>query len=88
MGDGYYVHIVCKHKNNEEASSDVSAYLGGRIKGINLLNSLNGTLNYQVSREGTSLSTILGALVASPGDDVAKTDFLKSIEDWGVENTT
>ena len=56
------------------------------------MNSLNGTLNFEVSADKVSLSTILQCLVMEDdtvtASNSAKVIALKNIQDWGVENTT
>ncbi len=85
LGDGFYLHVACKREEGKPADvneAEVDSFLCSEIKGLKLLNSLNGTRNYQVSNKDTSLSVILGALMRTGDTAVAK------IEDWGVENTT
>jgi ABC-type multidrug transport system ATPase subunit len=83
LGDGYYVHVMTKKEGNENAVED---YLKKSIPGLELLNSLNGTRNYQVGAKDSSLAGILKTLMV--GNDDGSKEVMEQIEDWGVENTT
>ena len=87
LGDGYYVHVACNRDGNDVL---VRKYLESVIPSISLLNTLNGTMNFQVKGgdKDISLSTILHSLVVEEGDkenNVNKCTALSNIQDWGVE---
>jgi ABC-type multidrug transport system ATPase subunit len=85
LGKGYYVHIACERNGKEDV---VQEYLQKAIPGLSLINNLNGTLNFQVSGDDTTLSHILSSLVADINGLPEKKNALANIQDWGVENTT
>jgi ABC-type multidrug transport system ATPase subunit len=80
-GDGFYIHIECVDKETEV----VDEYLRKKLEGLKLLNKLNGTYNYQISSNFTSLSKILFVLMAN-GDNATKQDrdMVARIQDWYI----
>ncbi len=85
LGDGFYIHVECADKNNVVPHN----YMMAALPGIQLMNQLNGTYNYQISSAHTNLSKILFTLMAN-SDKSTKSDkeAVSMIQDWSVRNTT